>query len=312
MKFLMEMICLVDVEAKSPSTEPSVVPRQVDSFVNSYDLFDSCTSKENSNVSGNCDDFSTSRKRYHSIIYLGNLKESTRARRRRVDQNETASPESRRASITDKMAVYSPARPVGLSFSAMKQADDARFKGLHASATEVVSTATQECAAKNSQGRGVDGLTYNESSESTGTDDARFRAILRSLFTVDDHLCAGIKSLQESLKYTGAAKTQIVANVKATIKMERLREGSFEVRVAVNDVVFFVASERTKYEAGTAAVDGAIRKLNEIRCVWAQLLHFFHMKSLNTTDDVDAFHSLRLTNIAKVGFIELLAFLQNL
>lgn len=144
-------------------------------------------------------------------------------------------------------------------------------------------------------------LPYSVASESAGTDDARFRATMRSLFTPDDDLCAGINSLRGSLKYTGAAETKIVENVKATIKMERLREGIFEVRVAVNDIIYYVASERTKPDACNAAIDGVLGKLNDIRRVWAQLLHFFHMKWLSSTDDMDTFHSLRLANIANVS-----------
>lgn len=169
-------------------------------------------------------------------------------------------------------------------------------------ASESVSTSALikvKAPALNHNG-GWERLPYNLSSESTGTDDARFRATMRSLFTPDDDLCAGINSLRGSLKYTGAAETKIVENVKATIKMERLREGIFEVRVAVNDVIYYVASERTKPDACNAAIDGVLGKLNNIRRVWAQLLHFFHMKWLSSTDDMDTFHSLRLANIANV------------
>lgn len=151
------------------------------------------------------------------------------------------------------------------------------------------------------QNAGWERLPYNVTSESMGTDDARFRATMRSLFTPDDDLCAGINSLRGSLKYTGAAETTIVKNVKATIKMERLREGIFEVRVAVNDVIYYVTSERNKSDACNAAIDGVLGKLNDIRRVWAQLLHFFHMKWLSSTDDMDTFHSLRLANIASVS-----------
>lgn len=141
---------------------------------------------------------------------------------------------------------------------------------------------------------------YDMASESTMSDDAKFRATIRSLFTPSDDLCAGIDKLRGSLKYQGSAENVIVPNVKATIHMERLREGIFEVRVTVNDVVHCVVSEPTKADACNAAIDGMLKKLNEIRSVWVQLLNFFHTKELGLDDILESFHLLRLANITSV------------
>lgn len=143
-------------------------------------------------------------------------------------------------------------------------------------------------------------LPYDVTSESAPMDDARLRAAIRSLFTIRDDLCAGIDSLRGSLKFAGSAKKEIVPNVNATIQMERLQEGILEVRVSVNDVIHFKASETTKHDACNAAIDGVLKKLNEIRNVWVQLIHFLHMKELSVSNITESFQALRLANITTV------------
>lgn len=144
------------------------------------------------------------------------------------------------------------------------------------------------------------GKRYAEESESGTSDDAKFRAAIRSLFTPTDELCAGINRLRGSLKYRGAEHTRIVPNVAANIRMERLREGIFEVLVDVNDVIRFKASKTAKPDACNAAVDGMLGKLNRIRSIWAQLLHFLDNKSLANVSHVDSFQALKLSGIASV------------
>ncbi|KAG6959947.1 hypothetical protein JG687_00008482 [Phytophthora cactorum] len=139
---------------------------------------------------------------------------------------------------------------------------------------------------------------YDERSESSLSDDAKFRAAIRSLFTPTDELCAGINRLRASLKYRGAENRTIVPNVTANIRMERLREGIYEVLVDVNDVIRFKASEVSKSDACNAAVDGMLNKLNKIRSVWAQLLHFLDVKSLAYVSPIDSFRDLKLSGIA--------------
>ncbi|CAH0476427.1 unnamed protein product [Peronospora belbahrii] len=141
---------------------------------------------------------------------------------------------------------------------------------------------------------------YSEQSESCLSDDARFRAMIRSLFTPTDELCAGINRLRASLKYRGAEHSRIVPNVTANIKMERLQEGIFEVFVDVNDVIRFSASEKAKSDACNAAVDGVLNKLNRIRSTWAQLLHFLDVKSLSYVSPIDSFRDLKLSGIASI------------
>ena len=141
---------------------------------------------------------------------------------------------------------------------------------------------------------------YAEQSESCLSDDSKFRAAIRSLFTPTDELCAGINRLRASLKYRGAEHRIIVPNVTANIKMERLQDGIFEVLVDVNDVIRFQTSERTKSGACNAAVDGVLNKLNKIRSVWAQLLHFLDVKSLSYVSPIDSFRDLMLSGIASV------------
>jgi hypothetical protein len=141
---------------------------------------------------------------------------------------------------------------------------------------------------------------YSEESERGATDDAKFRAAIRSLFTPQDDLCAGINRLRNSLKYRGAECRQIVPNVTANIRMERLREGIFEVTVDINGVIHFKTSKELKADACHAAVDGMLDKLNRIRRVWAQLLHFMDVKSLSYVSPADSFRDLKLTGIARV------------
>ncbi|GMF42956.1 unnamed protein product [Phytophthora fragariaefolia] len=141
---------------------------------------------------------------------------------------------------------------------------------------------------------------YDEESESSTSDDAKFRAAIRSLFTPTDELCAGINQLRRSLKYRGAEHKRIVRNVTANISMERLREGIFEVLVDVNDVIRFKASKMAKPDACNAAVDGMLGKLNRIRSIWAQLLHFLDNKSLAHVSLEDSFQALMLSGIASV------------
>ncbi|KAG3017416.1 hypothetical protein PC121_g9618 [Phytophthora cactorum] len=141
---------------------------------------------------------------------------------------------------------------------------------------------------------------YDERSESSLSDDAKFRAAIRSLFTPTDELCAGINRLRASLKYRGAENRTIVPNVTANIRMERLREGIYEVLVDVNDVIRFKASEVSKSDACNAAVDGMLNKLNKIRSVWAQLLHFLDVKSLAYVSPIDSFRDLKLSGIASI------------
>ncbi|ETP54579.1 hypothetical protein F442_00745 [Phytophthora nicotianae P10297] len=139
---------------------------------------------------------------------------------------------------------------------------------------------------------------YDERCESNLSDDAKFRAAIRSLFTPTDDLCAGINRLRASLKYRGAENKRIVPNVTANIRMERLREGTYEVHVDVNDVIHFKASEVSKSDACNAAVDGMLNKLNRIRSIWAQLLHFLDVKSLAYASPIDSFRDLKLSGIA--------------
>ncbi|KAG6964453.1 hypothetical protein JG688_00007682 [Phytophthora aleatoria] len=143
---------------------------------------------------------------------------------------------------------------------------------------------------------------YDERSESSLSDDAKFRAAIRSLFTPTDELCAGINRLRASLKYRGAENRMIVPNVTANIRMERLREGIYEVLVDVNDVIRFKASEVSKSDACNAAVDGMLNKLNKIRSVWAQLLHFLDVKSLAYVSPIDSFRDLKLSGIASSAY----------
>ncbi|GMF15719.1 unnamed protein product [Phytophthora lilii] len=146
--------------------------------------------------------------------------------------------------------------------------------------------------------------SYDEGSESGVTDDAKFRAAIRSLFTPADDLCAGINRLRASLKYRGAEHRTIVSNVQANIRMERLREGKFEVMVDVNDVIRFKASKMTKPDACHAAVDGMLAKLNKVRSIWAQLLHFLDVKSLSYVSLTESFQALKLSGIASVHLID--------
>ncbi|KAG7393542.1 hypothetical protein PHYPSEUDO_007379 [Phytophthora pseudosyringae] len=141
---------------------------------------------------------------------------------------------------------------------------------------------------------------YDELSESSLSDDAKFRAAIRSLFTPTDELCAGINRLRASLKYRGAEHRRIVPNVTANIRMERLREGVFAVAVDVNDVIHYKASEVSKSDACNAAVDGMLNKLNKIRSIWAQLLHFLDVKSLAYVSPIDSFRDLKLSGIASI------------
>ncbi|KAE8886631.1 hypothetical protein PF005_g1130 [Phytophthora fragariae] len=113
-------------------------------------------------------------------------------------------------------------------------------------------------------------------------------------------LVRGINGLRGSLKYRGAEHTRIVPNVAANIRMERLREGIFEVLVDVNDVIRFKASKMAKADACNAAVDGMLWKLNRIRSIWAQLLHFLDNKSLAYISLADSFQALKLSGIASI------------
>ncbi|KAL3668237.1 hypothetical protein V7S43_006334 [Phytophthora oleae] len=141
---------------------------------------------------------------------------------------------------------------------------------------------------------------YDDRSESDTSDDARFRAAIRSLFTPTDDLCAGINRLRASLKYRGAAHEKIVDNVTANITMDRLREGIIEVCVNVNDVIRYKASEETKSDACNAAVDGMLNMLNKIRSNWAQLLHFLDVRSLRYVSPINSFRDLKLSGIASI------------
>ncbi|KAL4175307.1 hypothetical protein KRP22_000275 [Phytophthora ramorum] len=162
-------------------------------------------------------------------------------------------------------------------------------------ASQDVSAAADEAAFENEMKK-----NYNEVSESENTDDGKFRAAIRSLFTPTDELCAGINRLRASLKYRGAEHRRIVPNVTANISMERLREGVFEVLVDVNDVIRFKASKMAKPEACNAAVDGMLDRLNRIRSIWAQLLHFLDVKSLAYVSSEDSFRALKLSGIASI------------
>ncbi|TMW57385.1 hypothetical protein Poli38472_003310 [Pythium oligandrum] len=143
---------------------------------------------------------------------------------------------------------------------------------------------------------------YRVESESESTDDARMRAVIRSLFTPGDELCDRISALRGALKYRGSYDTgNIVPNVRACIRLERLREDTFDVRASVNDILFFKATARSKQEACDTAVDGLLQHLNEIRSVWVQLLHFFHVKELGTSDLMDSFNALRLAGITSIS-----------
>lgn len=148
---------------------------------------------------------------------------------------------------------------------------------------------------------------YDLQSESGMSDDAKFRAVMRSLFTPADDLCTGIDYLRGSLKFVGAAEKMIVPNVKASIRINRLREGLFEVRVDVNDVIHFAEARMTKPDAIRAAVDGILAKLNKIRSEWAQLLHFLHVKCLSDTF-LDAYNSMKLTGIISVRCVQCCCF----
>ncbi|CAI5732814.1 unnamed protein product [Hyaloperonospora brassicae] len=141
---------------------------------------------------------------------------------------------------------------------------------------------------------------YAEQSECDQTCDAKFRATIRSLFTPADELCTAINRLRASLKYRGAEHKMVVPNVTANIRMERLRDGVIEVNVDVNDVIRIKASRRAKSDACNAAVDGMLDKLNRIRSVWAQLLHFLDVKSLSYVSPVDSFRDLKLSGIANI------------
>ncbi|GLE06337.1 hypothetical protein PINS_up015584 [Pythium insidiosum] len=142
---------------------------------------------------------------------------------------------------------------------------------------------------------------YDITSERSATPDARFRAMIRSLFTPTDELCAGIGQLRGALKYRGSFNTiTIVPNVRATIRLNRLGEDEFDVFASVNEVLSFKASARSKQEACSTAIDGVLSKLDEIRVTWAQLLHFFHLKELGNANVLDSFNALRLANIAPI------------
>ncbi|GLE10649.1 hypothetical protein PINS_up022866 [Pythium insidiosum] len=117
---------------------------------------------------------------------------------------------------------------------------------------------------------------YDITSERSATPDARFRAMIRSLFTPTDELCAGIGQLRGALKH------------------------EFDVFASVNEVLSFKASARSKQEACSTAIDGVLSKLDEIRVTWAQLLHFFHLKELGNANVLDSFNALRLANIAPI------------
>lgn len=140
---------------------------------------------------------------------------------------------------------------------------------------------------------------YDLQSESGASDDAKFRAVIRSLFTPTDDLCAGINHLRGSLKFRGVAEKIVVPNVKASIRINRLREGLFEVRVDVNDVIHFMEARMTKPDAINAAIDGILATLNTIRSEWVQLLHFLHVKCLSDTF-LDAYNAMKLTGITSV------------
>lgn len=142
---------------------------------------------------------------------------------------------------------------------------------------------------------------YQRNSEQDPSDDAKYRAVIRSLFTPSDDLCAGISALRGSLKYRGSAENKIVPNVKASIRMNRMRENIFEVRVDVNDVVHYTATAPFKNEACRDAVDGIIERLNLIRSKWVQLLHFLHVKSLGQVNFLDSYNAMKLTGIVSVS-----------
>lgn len=141
---------------------------------------------------------------------------------------------------------------------------------------------------------------YDIATESGGSDDAKFRAVIRSLFTPSDELCAGISYLRGSLKYRGSAEKTIVSNVKASIRIDRLREGVFEVRVDVNDVVSFKAAKLVKPDAINAAIDGILTTLYSMRGLWAQMLHFLHIRCLSD-NFLTAYRAMTLTGILSVS-----------
>ncbi|KAK1931487.1 ADP-ribosylation factor-like protein 2 [Phytophthora citrophthora] len=141
---------------------------------------------------------------------------------------------------------------------------------------------------------------YEERSESDQSDDARFRAAIRSLFTPTDDLCAGINRLRAPLKYRGVAHEKIVNNVTASFTMDRLREGITEVHANINDVIRYKASAERKSDACNAAVDGIMNLLNKIRSNWAQLLHFMDLKSLEYYSPTESFRYLTLSGIVSI------------
>jgi hypothetical protein len=141
---------------------------------------------------------------------------------------------------------------------------------------------------------------YPIETEAGSGDDARFRAVLRSLFTPEDALCTGISQIRGALKYQGQFHTTLVPNVKASIRLELLRGDTFNVFASVNDVIHCKATASSKPDACDKAVNGILRELDKTRQVWTELIHFYHTKELSNNDPMDTFNKLRLANITKI------------
>jgi hypothetical protein len=213
------------------------------------------------------------------------------------NQKATAAPVSKNSGIT-RALVVSDASDDDDYYSSGGESDWDPNEAKQGGATAATEQTTEPSKAGSTASELMK-QPYDLQSESGTSDDAKFRAVMRSLFTPADDLCTGIDYLRGSLKFVGVAEKMIVPNVKASIRINRLREGLFEVRVDVNDVIHFMEARMTKPDAIRAAVDGILAKLNRIRSEWAQLLHFLHVKCLSDTF-LDAYNSMKLTGIISV------------
>nr|CCA26596.1 AlNc14C393G11300 [Albugo laibachii Nc14] len=140
---------------------------------------------------------------------------------------------------------------------------------------------------------------YDVSSEAKPLECARFRALLRCLFSCKNKLFEIVDGLRGSLSFQGAAERVICPNVKACMRMERLQEGVIDVYISVNDTIQFVASHSSKRMACDLAIDGILEKLTQTHAVWAQLLHFFQLRVLSTANTMESINALVLANIAR-------------
>ncbi|CCI45456.1 unnamed protein product [Albugo candida] len=140
---------------------------------------------------------------------------------------------------------------------------------------------------------------YDVNSEAKPMECARFRALLRCLFSCKDEVFKIVRELRGCLAFQGAAERVICPNVKAFIRMERLQEGVIDVHISLNEVIHFVASDSSKKRACDLAIDGILDKLTQTHSIWAQMLHFFQLRVLSTANMMESINALVQANIAR-------------